>query len=145
MLNILYRLGRFCFLNRLKPLSKFIYYVQIILCNSSVPHSVKIGKGTKFAYGGIAVVIHARAVIGSNCTIGQCTTIGGRSKHYDVPRIGDSVYIGPGARILGPIEIDDNCLIAPNSVLISNVKKGNIVGGIPAVVIKENISVSDYV
>ncbi len=145
MLNILYRVGRFCYLNKLKPLSQFIYYVQVILCNSSVPHSVKIGKGTKFAYGGIAVVIHARAVIGNNCTIGQCITIGGRSKHYDVPKIGDNVYIGAGARVLGPIEIGDNCLIAPNSVLISSVKKGSIVGGIPAVIIKENISVSDYV
>ena len=49
-----------------------------------------IGGGTKFAYGGIAVVIHARAVIGKNCVIGQCVTIGGRSKHYAVPIIGDN-------------------------------------------------------
>ena len=50
-------------------------------------------------------MIHARAVIGKNCKIGSCVTIGGRGKHYEVPVIGDNVQISTGSKILGPVHI----------------------------------------
>ena len=62
-----------------------------------------------------------------------------------MPIIGNNVYIGAGARILGPIEIGDNCLIAPNAVVIDSVKSNTIVGGVPAKVLKEGIQIKDYV
>lgn len=126
-------------------LPKLIYYIQYFLFNSSVPSTVKIGKNTKFAYGGIGVVIHERAVIGDNCVIGQGITIGGRSKYYAVPVIGNNVYIGAGARILGPIEIGNEVVIGPNSVVIDNIPSNSIAVGMPAKVIKSNIMVKDYV
>jgi len=141
----LQRVAHWLLKNRIPLLPKLIYGIQFLIYNSSIPPSVKIGKGTKCAYKGIGVVIHGRAIIGDNCTIGQGITIGGRSKKHEVPIIGNNVYIGAGARILGPIEIGDNCLIAPNAVAIDNVKSNTIVGGIPAKVLKEGIQVKDYV
>lgn len=145
MLTKLYRLGAKFEKMKLRVISKAIYYLQYLLCNSSVPHSASIGIGTRFAYGGISTVIHGRVVIGKNCIIGQGVTIGGRSRHYDVPQVGDNVYIGAGARLLGPITVGSNSIIAPNAVVIENVEPNTIVGGVPSKVIKRNIKVSDYV
>lgn len=126
-------------------LPKLIYYVQFLLFNSSVPASTKIGKGSKFAYGGIGVVIHGRVKIGNECILGQGITIGGRSKIFEVPRIGNKVYIGAGARILGAVTIGDNVVIGANSVVINDVPSNCIVAGIPAKIIKTDIKVEDYV
>ena len=100
--------------------------------------------GTKFAYGGIALVIHSRAIIGKNCIVGQCVTIGGRSRHYDVPKIGDNVYIGAGAKILGPITVGNNSVIGAGAVVLKDVPENSIIVGIPAKVIKTNINSKDF-
>lgn len=126
-------------------LPKLLYIFQYLIYNSIVPPSTVIGTGTLFAYRGIGVVIHKRAIIGSNCIIGQGITIGGRSKHFEVPSIGDNVYLGPGSRILGPIKIGDNVVVGPNSVVIDDVASGSIVVGIPARVIKSGIIMNDYI
>ena len=139
-----YRVANWLFRHRIPLLPKFIYYIQYLLFNSSVPASCVVGGGSKFAYGGIAVVIHARVVIGKNCVIGQCVTIGGRSKHYAVPIIGDNVYIGAGAKILGPVKIGDNSVIGAGAVVLSDVPENSIVVGVPAKVIKTNINSKDY-
>lgn len=70
------------YIYKIPVVPKIIYYIQFILFNSSVPYKCKIGKNTKFAYGGIGVVIHERAEIGENCIIGQGITIGGKSLMY---------------------------------------------------------------
>lgn len=139
-----YRVANWLFKHRIPLLPKFIYYIQYLLFNSSVPASCVLGGGTKFAYGGIAVVIHARSVIGKNCVIGQCVTIGGRSKHFAVPIIGDNVYIGAGAKILGPVLIGDNSIIGAGAVVLNDVPENSIVVGVPAKVIKTNINSKDY-
>lgn len=133
-----YRLSNFLYRHHIPFVPKFIYYIQYILFNSSVPASCKIGKGTKFGYGGIGVVIHARAEIGENCIIGQNTTIGGRSGLYEVPKIGNKVEICAGARVLGPIKIGDNAIIGANAVVIKDVPKNAVVAGVPAKIIKYN-------
>lgn len=131
-----YFLASFLYRKRIPFIPKLIYYLQYILFNSSVPASCKIGKGTKFGYGGIGVVIHSRAVVGNNCLIGQNTTIGGRSGYYEVPKIGNNVEICAGARVLGPITIGDNAIIGANAVVINDVPENAVVVGVPAKVIK---------
>lgn len=131
-----YRLAHFLYSMHIPFLPKLIYYVQYILFNSSVPASCIIGKKTKFAYGGIGVVIHYRAEIGANCMIGQNITIGGRSGHYDVPKIGNNVEICAGSRVLGPIKVGDNAIIGANAVVIKDVPANAVVAGVPAKIIK---------
>lgn len=112
--------------------------------NCSVPASCEIGKGTKFGYGGIAVVLHARTVIGKNCTIGTGVTIGGKSGWYEVPVIGDNVQICTGAKILGPVSIGSNVVIGANAVVTKDVPSNCVVAGIPAKIIRCNMSEEDW-
>ncbi len=140
-----HRIGNYFYRKRIPVLPRLFRFLVFLLYNSDVPSCVTIGRETLFGHSGIGVVIHPRAVIGEGCIIGQGITIGGRSRHPDVPVIGDKVYIGAGARVLGPIRIGNNVVIAPNAVVIENVEDNCIVGGIPAKVLKEGIHFEDYV
>lgn len=128
-----------------KGSAKCLYYLQYLIFNSSVPPTVKIGKSSVFAYGGIGCVIHKNAQIGDNCTLGQGITIGGKSKQSRVPVIGNHVYIGAGARILGAINIGNNVIIGPNAVVTKDVEDNCIVVGIPAKVLKRIDSIYDHI
>jgi serine O-acetyltransferase len=139
-----YRLAHYLYKKKIPLLPSFIYYVQFLLFNSIVPYTAMIGKGTYCSYGGIGVVIHARAVIGDNCVLGQGITIGGRSKIEDVPVIGNKVYVASGARVLGNVKIGDNAIIGANSVVIKDVPEGSVAAGVPAKIIKTGVTLEDY-
>lgn len=146
-MNIIYfyRVANFLYRIRVPLISRIIYCIQFLLFNSIVPYQTQIGKGTKFSYGGIGVVIHKRAVIGKDCVIGQGITIGGRSKIEEVPVLGNKVYVASGARVLGNVRIGDNVIIGANSVVIHDVPDGCVVAGVPAKVIKTGKRIEDYV
>lgn len=135
--NKLYRL-------KVPLLPRIIYFFQFLLFNSIVPYTAQIGKGTYCSYGGVGVVIHARAVIGRDCVLGQGITIGGRSKIYDVPVLGDKVYVASGARVLGNVRIGSNVIIGANSVVIHDIPDGCVVAGMPAKIIKTGKTMEDY-
>lgn len=136
--NLIYKL-------KIPIIPKIMVMINRIFWGVYIPASCTLGKGTKFGYGGSAVVIHARAVVGKNCLISPCVTIGGRSRIYDVPIIGDNVFIGGGAKILGNVKIGNNVVIGANAVVINDIPDNCIVAGIPAKIIKRNIQVEDYV
>lgn len=89
-------------------------------------------------------MIHERSRIGEHCVISQQVTIGGRAGHRNPPRVGSRVYVGAGAKIIGDIEIGDDCVIGANAVVIQSVPRRSVVAGIPARVIKSNIDIAHY-
>lgn len=140
-----YRAERWLYRHHLVIFAKLIRGIIFLLYNSFIPYTCEIGEGTTFAYKGMGVVIHSNAVIGSNCIIAQQVTVGGRSKQKNVPRIGDNVYIGCGAKVLGDITIGDDVVIGAGSVVIKSVENGSVVAGVPARVIHTGIKMKDYV
>jgi serine O-acetyltransferase len=73
--------------------------------------------------------------IGTNCSIIANVTIGMRNENQ-FPAIGDNVFIGAGARVLGGITIGENAKIGANAVVISDIPPHTSVGGVPAKVIR---------
>ena len=131
-----YRLGHQLFLWKIPLLPKLIELIIFLLYNSKIPTTCKIGKGSFFSYGGIGVVLHARCKVGNNVDIGTNVTIGGRSGNYEVPIIGNNVYIATGAKILGPIKVGNNATIGANAVVINDVPENAIMAGVPAKLLK---------
>lgn len=85
-----------------------------------------------------AIVVNVRCVIGQDCSMSQGVTLGNtnrRSKHPGTPRLGDRVYLGPGAVVVGGIDIEDDCVIGPNSVVTKPLPPMSVVSGIPAQII----------
>jgi serine O-acetyltransferase len=88
-----------------------------------------IGGGLYVAHP-VGVVISPER-IGRNCSIIAAVTIGMRNT-WDFPEIGDTVFIGAGARVLGKIMIGDGAVIGANAVVISDVPSGSTAVGVPA-------------
>ena len=83
-------------------------------------------------FGGI--VVNPTAVIGKNCYLSHNVLIGKvhAGKRAGVPIIGDDVFIGTGAVILGNVKIGNNAAIGVNSVVIDDVPNNAFVAGAPA-------------
>jgi serine O-acetyltransferase len=89
------------------------------------------------------IVIDPTTRIGKNCRIHVGSHIGGAAQFVDPaeahkfsPRIGDNVYIGPGAKLYGPIVIGDECVIGANAVVTKSFpESGLTLAGVPAKVI----------
>lgn len=80
------------------------------------------------------LIVGDRVIIGDNCNIYQHVTLGQKNGQY--PTIGNNVTIYPGATIVGGIHIGDNCIIAPNSVVVFDADSNTTISGIPAKPIK---------
>lgn len=99
-----------------------------------------IGKGM-FIDHGAGVVIGETAVIGDNCVLFHNVTLGGTGKHHGKrhPTIGNNVFIGTGAILLGPIHVGDNVKIGANSFVVMRDVPSNVtVAGTPARIIKRD-------
>lgn len=94
------------------------------------------GKGFCITHIG-PIIISNHAVIGENCRIHVCVNIGADVREGSLaPRVGNNVYIGPGAKLFGNIEIADNIAIGANSVVNKSfMTQGVSIAGVPAKVV----------
>ena len=139
----LYRIAHALYLKHIPLLPKFFYRLIYLINNCHVHYATKIGKGSTLAYGGIGVIIHKDSIIGENCVIESNVTIGGRNNELRVPVIGDYVFIGTGARILGPIHVGNNCIIVANAVVLHDVPDNCSGAGVPAKILHKNINIDE--
>lgn len=96
-----------------------------------------IGEGLYIGHSG-SIVINPNAKIGSNCNIAIGVTIGqeNRGERKGAPTIGNRVWIGTNAVVVGKITIGDNVLIAPNAYVNFDVPSNSIVIGNPGKIIE---------
>ncbi|WPO90746.1 serine O-acetyltransferase [Chryseobacterium sp. HR92] len=106
----------------------------------------QIGEGFYLGHWG-SLVINPKTVIGKNCNIAQGVTIGqqNRGKNEGSPIIGDEVWIGTNAVIVGAITIGNNVLIVPNSYVNFDVPPNSVVIGNPAKIIPTPNATMDYI
>jgi serine acetyltransferase/thymidylate kinase len=76
------------------------------------------------------IVIHSQAAIGERVTILQQVAIGDKDHGQSVaPVIGNDVYIGAGARVLGDVRIGDGVTIGANAIVTQDIPPGVTVVG----------------
>ena len=87
---------------------------------------------------GMGVVIGETTEIGDDCTIYQGVTLGGTGKDLGKrhPTLGNGVLVGAGAKVLGPILIEDNSKVAANAVVLKHISSNSTAVGIPARVVR---------
>ncbi len=127
-------------------------YYKIRLHNLSkktmiqIPSKTNIGEGFYIGHTG-RVIINVNAKIGKNVNISTGVTIGqeNRGKRKGCPTIGNRVFIGTNAVIVGNITIGDNVLIAPNAYVNIDVPNDSIVIGNPALIHPNKNATDGYV
>lgn len=104
----------------------------------SIPLATQIGPGFYIGHFG-GIVVNGRSTIGSNCNISHGVTLGqaNRGRNVGFPRIGDNVYIGPGAKIVGAVKIGNSVAIGANCVVTCDIADNSVVVGIPGRVISQ--------
>jgi serine O-acetyltransferase len=110
-----------------------------------IPPATQIGPGLYVGHFG-DIGVNRRAIIGANCNISQGVSIGqaSRGKRKGYPVIGDNVFIGPGAKIIGRVNIGDNVAIGANCVVTRDIPDNAVVVGVPGRVISYDGS-ADYI
>lgn len=116
----------------------FFYQVATLPFGIELPLSTRIGKGLTISHTS-GIVVHKDATIGDNCTIHSGVVLGGKGRQ-DPPHIGNNVYIGANATVLGPIRVGDSATIGALALVLSDVPQGALVCANPAVVVKESYS-----
>jgi len=139
-----YRVGNWCHRHGVPVVPWLMKALTRLIHSAHVPPQATIGRTSMLGYRGLGVIIHPRAVIGENVIVGSHVTIGGRSGHEVVPVIGDNVFIGAGACILGPIKVGDGAVIGANAVVIRDVEPRSVVAGVPARVIRTDVDSRAY-
>ena len=97
---------------------------------ASVPFSKDINQ-FRTPHGLRGILISSYAKIGIGCTFFQQVTIGSNtlpgSKTGGFPEIGNNVYIGAGAKIIGNIKIGNNVRIGANCIVTEDISDNSIV------------------
>ena len=133
-----------CYRHLGRIVAKIFRFRHRRLCDKygwTIPINV-CGKGLALVHTG-TIVISNKAIIGDYCRIHVDVNIGSAwvNDMAGAPQIGDRVYIGPGAKLFGPIIIGDNTVIGANAVVNKSFPEGNCtIGGIPAKLLSEKNS-----
>lgn len=95
-----------------------------------IGENVIIGPGLQLLHG--QVVIDGFVSIGAGVRIAPWVTVGLAGGNGLGPAIGDGVFIGSGAKVIGPITVGDRARIGANAVVVHDVPPGVTVVGVPA-------------
>ena len=125
---------------------KILYKVASIFYHIEIPVSTIIGEGLYVGHP-YNITINPKAVIGKNVNIHRGVLIGqeNRGKRKGTPVIGDSVWIGINAVIVGNVKIGDDVLIAPNSYVNCDIPSHSVVFGNPCVIKHKENATEGYV
>ena len=131
--TLVYRYGRWTRTIRPRLLSypfKLAYVVLRffvhVLFGIDISTNAAIGPGLYIGHFG-GIFLHGD--MGRNCNVGQGVTIGfkGAGKSGERPRVGDDVYIGAGAFVIGAIRVGDRVVIGANTTVVKDVPDGHVI------------------
>jgi serine O-acetyltransferase len=136
---MLYRVSHWLFARcGLRLLGKLVATFSRALTGVEIHPGARIGRGL-FIDHGAGVVIGETVVIGEHCVLFHNVTLGGTGRYHGQrhPMVGDHVYIGTGATVLGPVSIGDHAKIGANAFVINHdVPDDCTVVGTPARIVK---------
>ncbi|MBQ4141596.1 MAG: serine acetyltransferase [Clostridia bacterium] len=121
---------------------KLLLHRYSVKLGFSIPINV-FGPGLSIAHYG-TIVVNSAAKVGKNCRIQEGVNIGATNGSSAAPQIGNNVFIGTGAKIIGDITIADDVAIGANAVVVKSItENGCTYGGVPAKKISSNNSHSN--
>ena len=125
---------RWLFYPGLPYLIFYRFFVEWVL-GIELPWNLKAGPGLVL-YHGQGLVINSAVIIGSNCVLRHCTTIGNAVDGGGCPVIEDGVNVGANVIIVGAVTVGRNSVIGAGTVITKSIPPGSVVVGNPAKIIR---------
>ena len=129
----IYRLAHHAQQHGLGRIAKLLTWVNFYLHGIEISSKTTIGPYFFMPHASGTVI--GAVSIGHHAVIYHQVTIGAKEvefEHVGRPTVGNHVLIGSGVRVLGAIEIGDNCVIGANSVVTKSIGENHLITGIPA-------------
>lgn len=122
----------------LYPLSKLYLLRLRHKYGIAIPEYTKIGPGL-FINRFSGIFIHGDAEIGANVNITHGTLLGqtNRGARAGAPIVGDRVFFGSGAKVIGRIVIGNDVSVGANAVVTRDVPDSGVAAGVPAKVLSQ--------
>lgn len=100
-----------------------------------IPYTTEIGRGLYLGHA-FNITVNSNAIIGNNCNLHKGCLIGqeNRGIRKGAPILGNCVWVGINASIVGKVKIGDDVLIAPNTYVNCDVPSHSIVFGNPCII-----------
>ena len=138
---LFHRLNHWLWNKGLFLIARLTAHLARFLTGVEIHPSVTIGRRF-FIDHGMGIVIGETAEIGDDCSIYHGVTLGGTTwnKGKRHPTLKNDVIIGAGAKVLGPITLEEGSRVGSNAVVVKDVPAGATVVGIPGHIVarKEN-------
>ena len=130
----------------LLPFYRYMFFKIKEKHGVEISYKTQIGKGFYLGHP-YNITINPKTTIGEYCSVHRGVLIGqeNRGKRKGAPTIGNKVWIGINAVIVGNINIGDDVLIAPNSFVNCDIPSHSIVFGNPCVTKHKDNATEDYI
>lgn len=139
--SIYYRIGHWIWypaeLNQkllypLRPFYRVGKRFVVVYSGASLSTKARIGRGLHIDHFG-SIYVDA-SYIGENCNLSLEVTIsaGWKIGQQGLPTVGDRVFVGAGAKILGPITVGDDVAVGANAVVTTDLADCSVAVGVPA-------------
>ena len=126
---IVYRLMQASQKARLVPFAMIFNKLNAILGRCIIGRNAQFGEGFVLIHS-YGVVINSSVRGGKNVKLEHLVTIG--AERNTSPLLGNNIFVGAGAKIVGAVRIGDNTRIGANAVVVDDVPDGATAVGVPA-------------
>ncbi|HEX2465768.1 MAG TPA: serine O-acetyltransferase [Thermoanaerobaculia bacterium] len=125
---VLHRVAHACKRRHIPVLGPLFARLSLFLTGVDIAPAAEIGPGLLISHG-VGIVIGGYARIGAGATILHAVTIGGPypSRRREMPTVGDDVFIGAGAMIIGDIHVGDRCFIGAAAMVNEDIPDDSVV------------------
>ena len=119
---------------KLLPLTMLFNKINACCCQCIIGRKADFGPGFVLIHSQ-GVVINSNVRGGRQIFIEHQVTIGAEKNQS--PILADNIFIGAGAKIIGPVRLGKFSRVGANAVVLHDVPDGATVGGIPAKVLRQ--------
>ena len=113
------------------------FFGEVKITGAQISRRAEIGKGFVILHP-VGTVIGATTTMGEFCMLSAGNVVGSRLDHLR-PSLGDHVYAGAGAKILGQIRIGSWVKIGANAVVVHSLPDHVTAIGVPARIVSRAV------
>jgi serine O-acetyltransferase len=131
--QLLCRATCFCHTRGLGVPAFLLYRINALVGQAVIGRGAELGPGLVIFHS-TGIVINTSVKAGKNLVLQHGVTLGearGRS-----PVLGDDVFVGAGAKVIGPVRVGDDVRIGANAVVTRDLPDGATAVGVPARVVR---------